>query len=162
MRQNLQIIANLRRLDQSIIEYSEMLRRAPDDPAVHSRLGFLYFQKGLHPQAADYWRAAIRLKPNWYEPYINLAGLLATTKDPNLQNPKEALELAEKAAQLNEFNDANLLETYCNILAANKKYTEAINIAEKAIIQAQRAGNKALVEKLNQLIIQFKSKKDDK
>ncbi|MCP4707556.1 MAG: tetratricopeptide repeat protein, partial [Planctomycetes bacterium] len=116
IRNNLQIIANLIRLDQSIADYSEKLRRSPNDPAIHSRLGYLYFQKGLHSQATEYWREAIRLQPDWCEPYINLAGLLATTKESMLRNPEEALLLAEKAAQLNEFKDAGLLETYSNIL----------------------------------------------
>ena len=49
-----------------------------------------------------------------------------------------------------------------NILAANKKYTEAIDIAEKAVILAQRAGNKDQMERLNQIIIQLKSKRDEK
>jgi len=159
-QKGLQTISFLKQVDQSITEYTEKLKQAPDDPALLSHLGYLHFQKGLHSQAADYWRAAIRLKPDWYEPYINLAGLLATSPDPEMRNPQEALMLAEKAAQLNEFEDAAILEIYSNILAANKKYTEAIDIAEKAVIQARRAGNKSQVEKLNQLIIQLKSKRD--
>ncbi|MCP4713412.1 MAG: tetratricopeptide repeat protein, partial [Planctomycetes bacterium] len=130
------------------------------DAALHSRMGYLYFQRGQPTWAAEYWREAIRLKPDWHEPYINLAGLLATTKESEMRDPEEALLLAARAAQLNEFEDPGLLETYSNILAVNKNYAEAISIAERGVIQARRAGNKTLVDKLDQLIIQLKIKLD--
>ncbi|MCP4713055.1 MAG: sulfatase-like hydrolase/transferase [Planctomycetes bacterium] len=160
-KKGLQTIVFLNQVNQSIGEYEAKLKLSPNNPALHSRLGYLYFQRGQPTWAAKYWREAIRLKPDWHEPYINLAGLLATSKDWEVRDPEEALLLAEKAAQLNEFEDAGLLETYSNILALNKKYDQAIDVAEKAVIQARRTGNKTLVEKLNQLIIQLKSKRDN-
>lgn len=162
VRKNLQIIANLKKIDQAIAQYVLMSRQKPNDPTIKNQLGCLHFQKGMHAQAADYWRQTIQLKPNWHEPHNNLAKLLATTTDPNLQDTRKALVHAEKAAQLNEFEDTAILETYCSILAINQKYLEAVNIAEKAVIQARRAGNKAQVENFNRIILQLKSKRDGK
>ena len=55
---------------------------------------------GKTDEAVAEYRQAIRLKPDYPTPYNNLAELLATSADPKLRRPAEAVELAKKAVSL--------------------------------------------------------------
>ena len=147
-------------LNLQIAQYNVMLQSNPNDPALHDKLARILYQNGDCQTAIEHLRQAIWLKPDWAEPYMNLAGLLATTWDARLRNPQEAVELAQKAAQLTERKDVAVLERLSVILDTAGKYDEAIQAAEEALILAQADDNQALVESLQKHIIQIKSKRD--
>ncbi|MFC1783717.1 sulfatase-like hydrolase/transferase, partial [Planctomycetota bacterium] len=118
VRNVLNNINRMGQLDQQIAQYTEMLEGQPDDPALHGKIALAYFQKGAHNQALEHWRQAIRLKPDWPEPYHNLAGFLAITKDQELRNPGEAVRLGRRAAELSQFKNAAILDTLSIAYAA--------------------------------------------
>ncbi|MCP4707558.1 MAG: tetratricopeptide repeat protein [Planctomycetes bacterium] len=161
VRNNLQMIAKIKQLEQTETQYTQILAQNGDDPAIHNHLGTINFQMGRHQIAIDYWREAIRLRPDWPEPLVSLAGLLLTSNTPALRNPAEALQLTRRAAELTHNANAGILEKLSMALAVNGKYLEAIKTAELAIPLAQKAGDKMLAESLRQHVIDFKTKRDE-
>ncbi|MFC1783510.1 sulfatase-like hydrolase/transferase [Planctomycetota bacterium] len=159
-RNDLMKISQLLLLDQSIAQDTEVLRRRPNDPVLHSKLAYAFYQKGDYEQAISHFREVIRIQPEEPEAYNNLAGLLVTTKDQELRNPAEAVRLAERAAELSQSKSAAILQTLSLAYAATNNYAEAISTAQKALKIATSEGNKAMAEHLRQRLTLLKSKRD--
>ena len=160
VRNNIVAVQKIKQLDQSIAQYTEMLRRKPDDPALHDQLAHAYYQTGKNEMAIKHWRLALQYKPDWPEAANNLAVVLATAAEQELRQPAEALQLALRAAELTRFENPVILETLSIAYFANNNIAEAITTAEKSLQLALKAGNKTLVEKIRKNIATFKSKRD--
>ena len=160
-RQILDSLPALRHLNESVAQLSNLLQKNPNDHDVHGKLAYAYFQKGNHTQAVHHWRQAIRLQPDWPEPYNNLAGLLANTTNPNLKNPVEAVRLAQKAADLTQNQQVEILLTLTMAHTAAKQYPQALEIAQKALKLAQNDGNKTLADSIQRQIDSLKTKIND-
>jgi len=160
VRNNINAALGLKRLDQSIMQSTEMLRRNPNNYKLQDQLANLLYDRGRYEQAIEHWREAIRLKPDEPVAYNNLAWALATVDREGLRNPAEAVQLAYQAAELTQFKQANILETLSVAYAASGNFVEAISMAEKALQIALSEGNKILAEKLRQNIVQYKAKRN--
>jgi len=146
--------------EMAIEQWRAALRLKPKWGDVHNNLGGAYYKLNQPAAALEHWRQAVQLSPDGTEAHKNLARLLATAQDEALRQPAEAVQMAQRAAELTEYQRADVLETLSIALAANGKFSEAIQAAEKALTLAQAAGNKALAESLRQNIIIFRTKRD--
>jgi tetratricopeptide (TPR) repeat protein len=88
------------RLDEALAEYREALRLNKDFPRAHSNLGAVLWEKGRLDEALAEYREALRLQPDLATANNNLAVLLATSPDPRLRDPAQALRSARKAVEL--------------------------------------------------------------
>jgi len=75
------------------------LRQNPHDPRLHLALGVLEMKAGRERRALAHLGAAVRLAPDDPEALNSLAWLLATAKDPDLRQPRQAVALALAAVQ---------------------------------------------------------------
>jgi len=146
-------------INQQITQYQKELARNPDDPVLHDQLALVLYQSGAYRDAIDHWRQAIQLKPDWTKPYIELARLLARSRDSALRNPPEAVILAYKAAELTQFEDAAVLEALCLAYDAAGKYDDAISAAERTYELAAAKENESLTLKMHYLIMHLNLKK---
>ncbi|MCP4710269.1 MAG: tetratricopeptide repeat protein [Planctomycetes bacterium] len=147
-------------LSQQISQYNFMLEGNPNEPTIHDKLARVYYQHGDYQKAINHLREAIRLKPDWAEPYMNLAGLLTTIRIAKFRNPEEAVILAQKAADLTERKNIGVLERLSVILDVAGRYDEAIQAAEDALKLPEASDNKDLVEALQKHIAQIKLKRN--
>jgi tetratricopeptide (TPR) repeat protein len=93
--------------DQAIGCFRKAIELSPRYTFCYSMLGVALGQKGLHEEAMAAFEQAIRIKPDHTdEAYAELAMLLSNCPDARLRNPRRAVELAEKAVQI-EPNAAN-------------------------------------------------------
>lgn len=85
-----------------MVELADRMLELNDDDPLRARLARLKFFKGLgsHGKAAKEYEAAIQLNPDDPSLLNNLAWMLATTLDSDLQDPERAVELARKATEL--------------------------------------------------------------
>jgi Flp pilus assembly protein TadD len=93
-------------------------------------------------------REAVRLNPNQVELLNCLAWLLATSANPEWRNGAEAVQLAERAAQLTQYLNSPVLDTLGAAYAEAGRWQEAIATAQKAIALAESAGNKKLARQI--------------
>lgn len=103
--------------EEAITHFKECLRINPNHPNAHYNLGLVLIQKGETETAITHLRTSLQLKPDCPYTLINLAWILATSKDPQLRDADEAVRLAERACELTDYTDPEML----NILKAARR-----------------------------------------
>ena len=159
VRNNIDVVQRMiKKIDQTVVQLLKALQSQPDDPTLHVQLALTYYQRGRFDMAIQHWRQALHYKPDWPEACMGLAMVLATVPEVKLRQPAEALRLAQKAAELTQFERPDILNTLSIAHAAAGNYTEAINFAEKALPLAVSEGNEKLAESLRQNLKLFQMK----
>jgi len=81
--------------------------------------------------AQDAYEKAISLQPDNYSALNNLAWILATSDDAAFRNPRRAVMLASRAAELKP--TAQIIDTFAESLYQNGQLNEALYIGEKSL-----------------------------
>lgn len=102
----------------------------PDDPNLLGAYGGLLYEKGRYSEAESVLNAALSMDPDNAGILNNLAWLYATTPEP-FRNPSEALDLAERAAEIDP--KAHVLDTLAEAYYINGLYDQAIEAIDQAI-----------------------------
>ncbi len=136
------------KLDEAAVCFIEVLRTKPNYPDAHSDLGSVFLQQGKFDSAVAHLKKALRLKPNWVKPMNNLAWILATQKDSVHYNPDEAIALSERACELTEYQDPNMLDTLALAYSEDGRLNEALAMLEKALALAESSQNEKLAEQI--------------
>jgi tetratricopeptide (TPR) repeat protein len=143
--------------EEAIKDYEDWLRLNPNQAEIVKNMGNIYLMAGKTKQAIDYWAKAVELKPDFSEALNNLAWMLSTTKDNNLRNLSDAVKYAQRACELTDYKQAELLDTLAVTYAAVGSFPEAIETAEKAIELAKAAGKKDLAEEIRKRLELYKA-----
>ena len=77
-----------------------------------------------------------------------MRGILATHPDPNIRDTAEAIEAAERAAELTGYKNALTLDTLAAAYAAAGQFDRAVTSAQAAISQARAAQTEALANRI--------------
>jgi tetratricopeptide (TPR) repeat protein len=135
-------------------EAEQALRRALelglDLPDLHAGLGDAALQQGRTAQALRHYRAALERDPSLVHAANNLAWALATSSDPALRDPVEAVRLAGLAAEATDFSDPQVLDTLARAYAAAERPGEAARSADRAADLARAAEQPALAAELRE------------
>jgi tetratricopeptide (TPR) repeat protein len=126
-------------------QFAALVRLRPDAQA-HYYLALSLVASGQAEQAAEHYREALRLKPDWPEALNDLAWLLATCPRPELRQPAEAVQLAERACALSGHHEARFLGTLDAAYAAAGRLAEAITAAEETRRVALAAQDQAVAD----------------
>jgi tetratricopeptide (TPR) repeat protein len=160
VRKNLiRLAQRKKRREEAIAQYIQMLQRNPDDPNVHDKLARVFYRQGKIEQAIKHWTKAIGLKLDWAEVHNNLAWVLATIEDEKLRNPAEAIRLAERACELSEYRQAEMLDTLGVAYAAEGRFAEAVKAAEKGIELARQAEDEKMIDDIRSRLELYKINK---
>ena len=128
-----QIFQVLGRQDLMVRHLEGALEIDPDQYSVHDELAILYYNQAKLSQAIKHWIDVIELRPDNVKALNALAWVKATSADDKFRDPQEALELARRASELADYNQPLALDTLAAALAANGKFTEAVQTAQKAM-----------------------------
>jgi len=142
-----------KQLDQAIYQYERSLQLEPNQPNLENQIAQLYLQQEKTALAIRHWKRALQRSPDWPRVLNNLAWILATSSRDEIRNPAEALEYAQKACALTEFKHPDLLGSLAAAYAANEKFTEAVETAQKALMIYEQA---KLPEKIEEIQSQLK------
>jgi Zn-dependent protease with chaperone function len=107
------------------------LEKTPDKPGLYSILGDLHYSNKNYDKTIDAYEKALALNPDGTEVLNNLAWLYATCDVKKFRHPEKALELAEKAARLNE--DPHILDTLAESYYANGRFDAAAAMERRAL-----------------------------
>ncbi len=121
------------RLVEAIGQYRRAVRAQPDFAVAHYNLGVALVAAELQSEALQALREAGRLNPDWAAPLGVAAWILATTSDADLRAPEEAIDLAERAAQLNREPDPVIFDTLAMAHAAAGQFNKAEESLQRAI-----------------------------
>lgn len=123
--------------------YSRTLAVTRNNYMIHYNLAVHYRGQERYAEAIEQYEAALRVAPGYFKALNNLAFLLAAAPDPELRDPRRAVELAEKALAAGGPNPA-LLDTLAMALAAAGDHEMALQAAHQAATMARRAGLEAM------------------
>ena len=156
-------LGNALRLQGKLDEAADCLRRAlalnPDIPDINYNLGLTFQLQNKPEEAIVYFRQAIRLKPDWPAPLDSLASLLATTSDPALRDPNEAVVLACRSVELSQRKNASMLDTLASAYAAAGRFDDAVTTAQAALDLALADMNYKLAAQIRKNLQLYKQQK---
>ena len=112
------------------------INKTPDNPHLYSNLGDLYYNINDYTETIRAYEKSIDLKPDNPHVLNNLAWLYATCDDKNLRNPERALNLALKAADLEE--SPHILDTLAESYYINGQLEEAVSAELHALRIAKK------------------------
>jgi Flp pilus assembly protein TadD len=146
-------LADVLVLQGRLVEAVEQLRGAvavaPGDPRLHFRLAMALTGRGAAPtQVAEELQLAIRCGPGWADPYNALAWLLATSPDETVRDPRRAVPIAERAAELTGRRDPKVLDTLAAAQASAGQFDLAVATARAALGLAAQPGGEALAREI--------------
>jgi spermidine synthase len=139
-------LAGLGRYDESMACYRAILRERSDDAEAHHALGSALIATGQLGEGLTHLREAVRLRPDWPVALNDTAWILATF-GAYLQ-PDEAVRLAERANELTEDPDANMLDTLAAAYAAAGRFEQAVAAAQAALDRAAAGGDPLLEQEI--------------
>ena len=107
------------------------LEKTPNNPLLYSTLGDLYYSENNYPETIKAYEQSLEI--DYYNTHAlnNLAWLYATCDVESFRNPKKALELAKRAAQLEE--SPHILDTLAESYYVNGMLEQAINVELRAL-----------------------------
>ena len=147
------------RHDDAITHFSEALRLKPDYINAHLHLGYSLFKLGRIQPAIEHHYKILQLKPDHLQALNALAWVLATSNDVKIQKSINAVEFAERACELSDYKNPEVLDTLAAAYAAAGRFPRAIETAEKAVKLAASQGRKELAEEIQNRLRLYKAKR---
>lgn len=122
----------------------------------HHGLGKVYAELGQPELAIRHCRQAVRLKPSYCPPKMELAELLATVGDDRLRSGREAVKLALEVHEERHHNEPEFLLILATAFAEDGQFQRAAQIAETAGSKARAAKNSALSKMIQERLERFR------
>jgi tetratricopeptide (TPR) repeat protein len=146
------VLSDQGRHADAIPEYEAALRLSPSE-LIEFNLGVNLSQMGRLQEALSCYRNALRRNPDFAPALQKLAWTQSTAMDADAQAYREALDAAERLYRL-EGGKPHVLATLAAAYAANARFQEAIDFAQKAQHGAREFGQTRLE---NQIAMQLES-----
>jgi tetratricopeptide (TPR) repeat protein len=129
-------------------------------PAVaHAALAVALAADWRMPEAVAAGREALRRDPGLAWAANNLAWILASSPDPALRDPREAVRLAEAAARGAAATSADVLDTLAAAYAADGRFEPARAAAERALARAEADGSPALAAAIRERLALYREQR---
>lgn len=104
-----------------------------NDAVAYNNRGYNRFKIGEHANALVDYNKAIELTPKYSLAHQNRAWLLATVEDPEIRDPKTAIESAQLACELTNFQSVSDLAALAAAFAADGQFKQAVGWQEKVV-----------------------------
>ncbi len=136
-------------------QYEKALQISADAFAARHRLIDLLLRQGEVAEALRVCRSGLDHQPNDPRVADRLARILATARQPRYRDGRQAVRWAEKACQLTQSKNPQLLDTLSAAYAEAGRFDEAIAAARRALERIRfyrsRCNDAAKLEKLDEL-----------
>lgn len=116
------------------------LQLNPNHPETHFNMARLLVRRGDDPNAMMHFRKALALRPEWASCLASLAWILATHTGRTMEDRREAVTLATRAASLTARQDGFVLDALAAAYAATGNFADALVTAGAALQQSSAAG----------------------
>lgn len=118
---------------EALSQFREAVRIDPKNAEAHFNLAGVLRAGGALPEAIEQFRQTVSLKPDSVGALANLAWLLATVPVDALRNANQAIELAERAADLTDRQDPTALDILAAAYASAGLFDRAVATTEAAL-----------------------------
>jgi tetratricopeptide (TPR) repeat protein len=132
-------LASQGKLDEAISQFHQVLQAKPGFAEAHNNLGMAFQSQGKLEAAISCYRQALKIKPGWTAPMNGIAWILATHPNFLVRTGDMAIRLAERAAELSQYQNFEILDTLAAAYAAGDRFDRAVSIAQAALELASAA-----------------------
>jgi Tfp pilus assembly protein PilF len=139
-------------VDEAIVHYQKAVALQPVNAEFQYNLGYALFLKGETRGAIAHYQRSLELQPQNAIAGKNLAWILATCPEASVRNGPKAVELAEQAARLSGGTNSIFIGTLAAAYAEAGRFSEAVEMAQRARQLAADQNNAALVDVLQMQI----------
>jgi tetratricopeptide (TPR) repeat protein len=135
-------------VDEAIAHYQKALELQPDFADARINLGVAQSKREGILKLLAGRRESLRSRPKDVALLNDTAWLLATNPNASIRNGAEAVELAQRAAQLSGGQEPAVLGTLAAAFAEAGRFPETLETARKALDLAQQQNNQSLAESI--------------
>lgn len=135
-------------LDGALAHYRRSIEIEPEDPVTQASLASVLALRQQTREAISHYRRALALNPQLTGALLDLAWILATSDQPTIRSPREAITLAERAVVLTDRKSPTALDTLAAALAAAGDFDRARGTAEEALNLASSSGQHELANQI--------------
>lgn len=131
-----------------------------DNPVVREGLtwpGVKWAFGQLHGEATNFYREALRLKPDFDAAMNDLAMLRASCKQPELRNGREAVQLAEAACRFSGRRNPSYLGTLAAAYAEAGRFPDAVKTMQEALELSRASGANDLLPIQTRMLADFRA-----
>ena len=132
-------LLNQGRVDDGVNHFHRALALNPTLAEAHYGLGMALLNQGRPQLAVQSLRQAATLDPNRSDLLNSVAWVLATHPSDDVRDPRNALQFAQRAAQLTRHREPVVLDTLAAAFAANGHFDQAAQTAKQAMTLARRS-----------------------
>jgi Flp pilus assembly protein TadD len=112
--------------------------------------------QGRAEEACEQYRMALGLRPQWPDCMNNLASVIATHPEMRNSDADEAIRLATRACELSRYRNPVCMGTLAAAYASAGRFSEAIDMANRAVSLADAAGQPQVAEALRRHLSFYK------
>ena len=150
-------MASQGRIHEAIQFLGKELAKDPDIIEGHSLLGLALDVAGSRKEAVLVFLSGLEREPNNVKILRELAWIKATSKDAQLRNGPEALQLAKRAVELAP-SDADFHQVLAAAYAENRQFENAISSARRALKLADANNKQGLSRLIRQCIPAYENR----
>jgi tetratricopeptide (TPR) repeat protein len=121
------------KLAEAVVEYREAARFEPSNAELWMQLGQTYEKMGRGEEALHSLETGVEADPGNAGLLNHLAWLYATIENPTLRDPAKAIAYAQRAVEMSNATDANILDTLAEAYYANQQFDAAIETEQRAL-----------------------------
>jgi tetratricopeptide (TPR) repeat protein len=147
------------RLEEARASLLRARQLGQDSAELHFAIAMVAVQSNDPPVAVAHFRRAAERRPDWVTPVNNLAWLLATHPDPDVREPRAAIDLVEGLRRPGERLDPDQLDTLAAAYAAAGRFEEAGLTASAAAQLARAAGRLELAAEIETRLRLYREKR---
>ena len=148
-------------LDHANTFYKNAIKSEPDNPEPMCNLAANLFKQGDFQNAVTWYNKALAIKEDVLPGLIGLSSILAMSPDSRLRDGKKAVELAEKACLLTNYESEVPLNILASAFAECGEYAKAIETSERALAIAQAKQRMDMAQQIKARIELYKNKSRD-
>ncbi len=137
------VLARQGQFDAAIAEYDQALRFNPGDVRAHNNRLAALNARARRAEALAQWEESVRRQPDNASVLGRMAWVLATNPEASVRNGPRAVELAQRAADLDGGRHAIVLDTLAAAYAEAGRFNEAVQAAQQALALASAQKNAA-------------------
>lgn len=144
--------------DDAVTHFTDALRLKQGHINARLQLAYTLVKLDRVRQAVEHFYKILQLKPDHLTALNGVAWVLATRNDIETQEPIKAVEFAERACELTNYQNAGAMDTLAAAYAAAGKFSLAIETAEKAVELAISQNNIELTQEIQNRLRLYKVK----
>jgi len=150
------IYYNQKKLDLAAEYCQKALKINPDYIKARTSLAGTLFELNRKQSALKQYYLLLESDPDSVNTLNPIAWILSTNEETRLNNSAEAVKFAIRACELTDYNEPQIIDTLGAAYAADGKFGQAIEAAQKAIELATSSDKKDLAEEIGERLELYK------